>query len=126
MALYARFLEHGGIFRGLATNLLDRLLDLELHVWAMVGDTAQFAEIAFRARAALHTLVRAALHTLATEVVLIGDCLGEVDRGQIGRDIDRRRDDLEPLRRRRSHFLGQSGQIHLGRRRFWLGGLLWR
>src|SRR6267378_391947 len=62
LALYARFPEHGWIFGGLAANLLDRLLDLELHVWAMVGETSQFADIAVRAGAALHTLIRAALH----------------------------------------------------------------
>src|ERR1700676_1516470 len=43
LALYARVLERGGVFRGLAADLLDWLLDLELHVWAMVSETRKFA-----------------------------------------------------------------------------------
>src|ERR1700693_1934550 len=126
LALYARILERAWVFRSLAADLHDRLLDLELHVWAMVRETSQLADIAVLARAALHTFVRTTGDSFPAEVVLIGDRLGQVDRRQVGRNVDHGRHELEPLRWRRSDFLRQCGQGYdLWGGRLWLGRFLW-
>src|SRR4030088_3157652 len=43
LALYARILEHAGVFRAFAADLRGRLLDLELHVRPVVREAGELA-----------------------------------------------------------------------------------
>ena len=122
LTLYARVLERAWVFRSLAADLDDRLLDLELHVGSFVA-TSFLAGVAFLTGATLHAIGRPASDALAAEVVLIRDRLRQIDRRQVGRNVDRGRQNLEPLRRGRSDFLEHRHAHDLWRGRLLLLGL---
>src|SRR3954469_317157 len=79
LALDALVLQHRRIFRCVAADFLDRLLDLEFHIRASVFlfllDARFLAGVAFLARATLYAIGLSTSDTLAAEVGFIGDRL---------------------------------------------------
>src|ERR1700680_2315726 len=92
-------LQRFWIGRGVPADLLDSLLNLELHVGAMVCGTGVLPGIPFVAGSALHAARGSTSDTFAAEVILVRKGLGQIDGRYGRRNVHGGRKYLEPLRR---------------------------